>query len=319
MKTKFTLIAFLIALTFPNICIGNNDTKKFEVQFNRILENLDSVISSSESQHDVLVQHYSFIKDKIYNNELPIVYDSTLNNDFFGCASFNIAKDNDKDVNLSYGQFIVNNYESYPALIYAILINTFQAAYDFYNSQELFLISTSNQIEKTYFEMDAMTLEAIFLYVYMKNHPSLGYFEKYLMADLQNNLYGSATLFKKTDLELLHQIDKLKSEDKNADKLLKEFSKIGKNLIKNTSFDSDSKWTNYCSLITLKTYVYYSQQVIFDIVHLKSGVSDESFNIEDYTENYGVVKEIQKIISDNNSLLTYHNETMKMYGDFYKQ
>ena len=67
--------------------------------------------------------------------------------------------------------------------------------------------------------MDAMTLEAIFLHVYMKSHPNLGYFEKYLMADLQNNLYGSATLFKKTDLKLLHQIDKLKSEDKNAEKL----------------------------------------------------------------------------------------------------
>lgn len=308
-----------MALRFPNICIGNNDTKKFEVQFNQILENLDSVISSSESQHDILVQHYRFIKDKIFNNELPIVYDSTLNHDFFGCASFNIAKDNKQDVYLSYGQFIVDKYESYPALIYAILINTFQTAYDYYNSQELFLISTSNEIEKTYFEMDAMTLEAIFLDVYMKNHPNLGYFEKYLIADLQNNLYGSATLFKKTDLELLHQIDKLKSKDKNADKLLKEFSNIGKDLINNASFDSDSKWTNYCSLIALKTYVYYSQQVIFDIVHLKSEVSEESFSIEDYSDNYGVVKELQKIIRDNNSLLTYHNETMKMYGDYYKK
>lgn len=319
MKTKFVLIAFLITLIFPNFCIGNNDIKKFEVKFNLILNNLDSLISSSESQHELVVQHYRFIKDKIYNNELPIVYDSTLNNDFFGCASFNLAKDNYQDIKLSYGQFIVDNYESYPALIYAIIIHTFQAAYDYYNNQDLFLVSIYNPIEKTYFELDAMTIEAIFLNTYMKNHPNIGYFEKYLMADLQNNLYGSATLFKKTDLELLHQIDNLKFEDKNVDKLLKEFGNIGKNLIKNTSFDSESKWVNYCSLITLRTYVYYSQQVIFDIVHLKSGVSMETYNIEDYEENYDVVKKIQKITRDNNSLLTYHNETMKMYGDFYKK
>lgn len=318
MKTKMSIITFLMAMTFPTVCVGNNDLKSFEIQFNRILNNLDSIIVNSESQHDILVKHYRFIKDKINNNELPIEYDSSLNNDFYGCASFNILRDNIQDVNLSYGQFIVDKYDSNPALIYAILINTFQAAYDYYNNQELFLISTSNQIEKTYFEMDAMTLEAIFLHVYMKSHPNLGYFEKYLMADLQNNLYGSATLFKKTDLKLLHQIDKLKSEDKNAEKLLKEFEKIGRNLIKNTSFESGSKWTNYCSLITLRTYVYFSQQVIFDIMHLKKGISEKSFNIEDYSANYEVIKEIQKIIGKNNSYLSYHNETMNMYAEFYK-
>jgi|SRR5690554_3599962 len=318
MKAKISIITFLLALAFPSICVGNNDIKTFEIQFNRILNNLDSIIGNSECQHDIIVKHYEFIKDKINNKELPIAYDSTLNNDFYGCASFNILRDNNHDVNLSYGQFIVDKYESNPALIYGIIINTFQAAYDYYNNQELFLISTSNQIEKTYFEMDAMTIEAIFLKVYMKSQPNLGYFEKYLMADLSNNLYGTATLFKKTDLRLLHQIDKLKSEDKDADKLLKEFRQIGRNLIKNTTFDSGSKWTNYCSLITLKTYVYYSQQVIFDIMHLKDGISEKSFNIEDYSENYEVIREIQKIIGENNSFLSYHDETMELYADFYK-
>lgn len=296
-----------------------NDIKKFEIELNKILSNLDSVISNSNNQHETVVSHYNFIKSKIYNKELPIVYDSTLNYDFFGCASFNIAIDNSNDVTISYGQFVVDKYKNYPALVYAIIINTFQSAYDYYNNQDLFKISTKNQIEKTYFEIDAMTLEAIFLSVYMKSHSKLGYLEKYLIADLANNLSGSAVLFKKTDLELLHKIDNLKSEDKSADKLLKEFNIIGKDLLKKETFNSESKWVNYCSVITLKTYVFYSQQVIFDIVHLKKGVSEESFKLDNYPENMETIKQIQNVINDNSSFLTYHQETLKMYGDYYKK
>ena len=164
-----------------------------------------------------------------------------------------------------------------------------------------------------------MTLEAIFLNVYMKGSTKLGYLEKYLISDLPNNLSGSSILFKKTDLDLLHKIDNLKTQDKNADKLLKDFNNIGKDLIKSVTFNSDSKWVNYCSIITLKTYVFYSQQVIFDIVNLKNGVSADLFKLDDYPENLKTIKQMQSIIKDKNSFLNYHQETLKMYGDTYKK
>lgn len=321
MITKISMLTTFLLIFHIGLCQSNdrNDIKNFEIEFNKILLNLDSVITNSKNQHETLVSHYNFIKNKIYNKELPIVYDSTLNYDFFGCASFNIAVNDTKDVTISYGQFVVDKYKNYPALIYAIIINTFQSAYDYYNNQDLFLISTKNHIEKTYFEIDAMTLEAIFLSVYMKSYPKLGYLEKYLIADLSNNLSGSAVLFKKTDLELLHKIDNLKSENKSADKLLKEFNNIGKDLVTSVTFNSDSKWVNYCSIITLKTYIFYSQQVIYDIVHLKNGISEELFKLDEYPDNLKTINQIQKIIQDNNSFLSYHQETLKMYGDYYKK
>ncbi len=321
MMTKISMLTTLLFIFQIGICQSNdrNNLKNFEIEFNKIILNLDSVISNSKNQNETLVSHYNFIKSKIYNKELSIVYDSTLNYDFFGCASFNIALDNPKHVTISYGQFVVDKYKNYPALIYAIIINTFQSAYDYYNNQDLFLISTKNQIEKTYFEIDAMTLEAIFLNVYMKSYPKLGYLEKYLIADLSNNLSGSSVLFNKTDLELLHRIDNLKSEKKSADRLLMEFNTIGKELVTSVTFNSDSKWVNYCSIITLKTYVFYSMQVIFDIVHLKNGVSADLFKLDDYPDNLKTINQIQKIINDNNSFLSYYQETLKMYGDYYKK
>jgi len=321
MKIKISILTLFVFLFVSNHILANAnlDLIAFEKDFNKILQNLDSIISNSENHHETLKQHYDFIKNKISTNELPVVYDSTLNYDFFGCSSFNVSTDNNQDINISFGQYVIDKYNDYPSLVYAILINTFQYAYDYYNNRNLFLIGLTNNIEKTYFEIDAMTLEAIFLYTYIKDKMNLGYVEKYLIADLQNNMNGSAMLFKKTDLELLHTIDNLKSVEKSDEKLLNEFDKIGKDLIKTTSFNNKSGWENYCSIVTLRTYVFYSQQVIFDIVHLKNGVNEDSFNIEDYPKNMKTINDVRKKIADNNDYFRYHGETMKLYGDYYNK
>ncbi len=320
MIKKISILTSFMLLFHITLCLSNDksDINNFQIEFNKILLDLDSVINNSKIQNETLVNHYNFIKNKIYNKELPIVYDSTLNYDFFGCASFNIAVNDTKDVTISLGQFVVDKYQNHPALIYAIIIHTFQNAYDYYNNQDLFIISTENPIEKTYFEIDALTLEALFLYVYMKDYPNLGYLEMLLITDLTNNLRSSIILFKKTDLTLLHKIDNLKSENKSTKKLLKEFNNIGRYLIKNIVLDSENEWDNYCSIITLKTYVFYSQQVIFDIVNLKNNVSTDLFKLDDYPNNLKTINKIQKIINANNSLLNYHEETLEMYGDYYK-
>lgn len=316
MKIKFLFLSLLMIT-----CISGNARSSsrldFEIKFNIILNSLDSVIDNSENQHETLVEHYTFIKDKIYDNSLTVEFDSTLNYDFFGCGGFNVSKDDPGDVSLSYGQYVADIYDHYPTLAYAILINTFQSAYDYYNNKELFLISMSNEIEQTFFKMDALMLEAIFLYVYMKDSPKLGYVEKYLISDLQQGMNGSATLFLKTDLELLHTINNLSSEERSSKILLKEYKKIGDDLLKNISFESDNKWTNYCSIITLKTYIFYSKQVIFDIVHLKDGISQDMFDIKNYSDNFDTITKIQNVIKSNSSFLKFHNETMKMYSDSY--
>lgn len=315
-RISFLTLFALIIFTFSIKADTKHDIEKFEKIFNLILHDLDSIISNSENQHEIVQQHFEFVKNKVYNGKLGVVYDTTLNYDFYGCSAFNVSLDDNSNVNLSFGNYIIDKYKDHPSLVYAIIINSFQNAYDYYNNK-LFMISSSNEIEKTYFETDALTLEAIFLFVYMKNFKGLGYLEKYLMADLQNNMAGSVTLFKKTDLDLLHRMDNLKSLDKSSEKLLKEFDKIGKELIKTTTFDSESDWGNYCNIVTLKTYIYYSEQVIFDIVYAKDNINLESFSIENYPKNMETINEIKEIIGANSDYLKYHNETMQLYSNYY--
>jgi hypothetical protein len=153
MKNRITILLGLILLVPEFILSARNsqDLKVFEKEFNKILFNLDSLIVNSQNQNEVVKQHFNFVKSKLLNSELSIVYDSTLNYDFFGCSSFNVSIDNDQDVKLSFGSYVVDKYMLYPYLIYAIFIHTFQYAYDYYNNQDLFLISLNKHIEKSYF------------------------------------------------------------------------------------------------------------------------------------------------------------------------
>ena len=320
MKKSTLILIFTLSLFFPGAvkAINESEITKFEIKFKKILVNLDSVISNSKNQQATVVKNYNLVKNKINNKELTIAFDSTLNYDIFGCAAFGINDKNPQKGQLSFGRFIVDKYDKFPALAYAVIINSFQSASDFYNNKKLFLLSSDNPIEETYFETDAMTLEALFLNVYMKDSHQLGFLEKFLIADLKNGMDGSVILFCKTDLDLLHSMDKIRSEGKNESILLNKFNNMGKDLMKTTTFDSDSKWVNYCSIIKLKTYVFYSQQVIFDIVHLKSGVSQTSFKLENYPENMETIKQVQQVIEAHKDYLNYHQETLKMLGDRYK-
>ena len=317
-RTLLSLTLMMLATNLFGIDT-THDLKKVEITFNKILNGLDSVLNNSTTHNQIVEQHYKFVKDKITKGALEISYDSTLNNDFYGCASFNVHKENYQKADISIGKFVIENHEKHPALVYAIMISTFQNAYDYFNNNELFIIGLKNPIERLYFEIDALAIEAMFLDTYMKNSKTLGYVEKYLIADLPQNLNGSSTLFRQTDLNLLHKIDALKSTDKSAIALLKEFNEIGKDLINTIKLDNESKWVNYCSIITLRTYTYYSKQVIFDILYSKNGIDQASFKLDDYPENLATIHNIQKIIDTYKDILAYHQETIKLFADSYKK
>jgi hypothetical protein len=320
MKTRILLLflVLLVIAPFNLIAQKNHDLNSFENGFNNILHNLDSIISNSQNQNKLVKQHFDFVKFKILNEELPVVYDTNLTYDFAGCSSFGVSKEDNKKVNISLGPYFLDKYKNYPTLSYAILINAFQLGYDYYNNQELFLISLDNHIERLYFEMDAITLEALFLNTYFKDKNSFGYLEKYLSADLLNDMNSSSTLFYKTDLTLLHKLDNLKSKDDGSKKLLKEFEKIGNELLKNTSFKDKSDWDKYCLLVSLRTYVFYSKQIVFDIVHVKDNISMESFNFENYPAILKTLNDMKIIVNENDMYFNYQAETIKLFGDYYK-
>jgi hypothetical protein len=315
---NFRLVLFLVLLASVRVSASESlSLKNFSDSFNLILTKLDSVLNAGTSQYPKLKEHYDFVKHKLQSGELTLVYDSTLNNDFYGCSSFNMNEKDHSKINLSFGRFLCDKYTSYPFLCYAIVINSFQNAYDFYNNQELFQISMDNPIEKTFFGMDAIAMECMFLGSYAKGSKQLGPVEKLLIADLQHGLETSSILFYKTDLTLLHRMDDLKSTDKSGKELLHEFDKIGKELIDNIKFDGN-EWQNYCSAVTLRTYIYYSRQVIYDIVHAKNGVDLSSFDLNSYKDNQKTITKLQNIIGQHNACLDYQTNVFKKYGDAYR-
>ena len=89
MKYKILLLVIIAIFTSYETSANQiQDLEGFEISFNKIISNLDSIIVNSKDQDQIVRQHYDFIKNKILSGELPVVYDSTLTNKFYGCAGF---------------------------------------------------------------------------------------------------------------------------------------------------------------------------------------------------------------------------------------
>lgn len=290
-------------------------TQDIQLQFNRILRDLDSVIINSTDKHPIIERNYKFILDKIYQNEIVVTYDSTLSYSFLGCASANMI--DTLTYSFVFGKFVIDGYKYFPYLIQGIIIHEFQHLYDFYTNREMIEISKNNHIEKTYFEMDALTLEALFIKIYVGKRDNLSPIEMYLLRDIDNDLLGSATLFQKVDLELLHYIDAIK--DKNITFLQgkKEYIEIGEKLLQTTNF-SDNAWDNYCDVITLKTFTFYSRQVLHDLLFklANKSLSDSQLDLNDYPDVLQIVTKIQDVLKTNNQYFEYYDETMNMFDKY---
>jgi hypothetical protein len=320
MKLKIVFLSLIAIIIQQNmLAINNSVNENFSMKMNQIFVSLDSVISNSKNKNQTVEQHFKFVKDKIIKGDLVVGFDSTLEYDFFNCSSFNVSKDSNPKVDMTFGKFVIDKYAKYPNLVYAIVIHTFQYAYDYYNNQSLFLIGTENPIENVYFKIDAIAIESLFLKSYVSDNNSLGPLENYLIEDLNNGLLSSPTLFMKTDIKLLHLMDDLKSKKGKGKSLLNDFNKIGKDLIENSTFENKSDWDNYCTLVSLKTYVFYSKQVIFDIVCAKEGVSREAFDLKRYSENMLTIEKIQQLIGLNVKYFGLYDRVMNSYGDKYKK
>jgi len=320
MKLKILFLSLIVIIIQQKVLGINNATiADFNIKINQIFVDLDSVITNSPQQNKTVQQHFEFVKEKIKSGDLVVGFDSTLEYDFFGCSSFNVSKDPNPHIDMTFGEFVIDKYSKYPNLIYAIVIHTFQYAYDYYNNQSLFMIGTENPIENVFFKMDAIAIEALFLKTYTSSNSNLGLFEKYLLVDLNNGLQSSPTFFLKTDILLLHSMDDLKSKKGSSKSLLNEFKKIGATLIKSSTFENKSDWENYCTLVSLRTYVYYSRQVIFDIVCAKDGVSRDSFDYERYSDNLSIIDKIQQMIELNKNFYGIRDKIMNAYGDSYKK
>jgi hypothetical protein len=312
------LIVIICFITFKISVFGFSNDR--DIIFNKILKDLDSLILNSENKNETVESNYSFIINKLRSNEIKIIFDSTLSYNVRGCASSNINIKDSLKYSLSFGQFITDNYESYPTLIFGIILHEFQHLYDFSNNRELIEISKNNQIEKTYFEIDALILEALFLKTYAQGKANLSPLEKYLIKDIDKNMSGSAMIFCETDLVLLHKVDAIKDQNISFKQGLKDFVNIGKDLLETVKF-SDKKFPNYCSLITYKTYIYYSRQVLHNLVYKldHKSVTHDNINFSDYPDLDKVITKLEKIYDENKQYINYRDETISMLENYYKR
>ncbi|WP_303917612.1 hypothetical protein [Draconibacterium sediminis] len=312
---KKTLLLIIITLyTIPySYC---NET---EIVINKILHDLELTIKNSQTKNEYVQNCYDLAIKCIKNGEVTLAYDSTLSNGLYGCCAIGTSEDLSR-VQLKFGKFVTDTYKKHPTIVQAILIHEFQHIYDLKTKPELFIISFSNQIEKLYFDIDALVVETMFINDYLKSNNELSPFEKYLCSDLKNNMASVSTLFENADINLVHQMDALDNSDQNLDKTIDELVNIGKNLlIEYDPNNSDNNWAKYCNFTTLNTFNKYFKQALYDIVNSKSKkpIQPNEFNVEDFPKVVEVVESIKTHLETNIEILQFKNKIVENFENYY--
>jgi hypothetical protein len=126
-------------------------------------------------------------------------------------------------------------------------------------------------------------------------------------------------LFEKTDLNLLHKIDAICTKKISFEQGKKEFIEIGEEICKSVEF-KDNKWNNYCNVVTLRTFTYYSRQVLHDLLYKLSNVelSDKQLDLKNYPDVEAIVKKIQEISRKHNDCFAFHEDTMTKFENYIK-
>jgi hypothetical protein len=142
-------------------------------------------------------------------------------------------------------------------------------------------------------------------------------FEKYVINDLNDHMQGMTMLFFRTDLNLLHKMNNLVNSEQTLDEALREFNAIGRSLIEYKKLDSSqNEWTNYCNLISLRTYVFYSKQILFDIAKTKGEeVDPATFQLEDYSMNNQTIQDIRSVVKENERYFKVGERIIDQYNN----
>ena len=297
-RNSLTFIIILIT-TF---CYAQQQDS-ISIKFNKVLLKLEAKIMNTRPGNEYVIRSFTSTLQKIRQGEVSAVFDDELNYGISGCVSANIT--NDGAISFSFGKFVLDVYDAFPVLAEGIIVHEFQHIYDFMTKPKLIEISRTNPIEKSYFEVDGLTIEGIFFNTYTSKTDRVSKLENFFLDDARSGYWSVTAIFEKVDLHLLHKIDDVEKNTKSKDEAIQRFINIGRELLDRIEFN-DNNWNNYCNLVSLRTFSYYSRQVIFDILFATEGteIADNELQLSNFPEVDSIVNESLDIINKHKNLFS---------------
>ncbi len=309
-RNNLTFILILLS------CLVNaQQLESISTKFNDILLNLEDKITNTEPGNEYVVRSFNFTLEKIRQGEVSAVFDDKLNYGITGCASANILEDG--SINFSFGKFLIDAYEAFPILVEGIIVHEFQHVYDFATKPRLIEISRSNPIEKSYFEVDGITIEGIYFNSYRTKSDNISRLENFFLAEINSGFWSVIAIFDRVDLQLLHQIDDVEKNTETKEEAIQNFINIGRELLDRVEFN-DNNWNNYCNLVSLRTFSFYSRQVVFDILFVTEGkeLTDDELKLSDFPEIDSTVSEALALIDKYESFfIDFRRQVINSYNE----
>ena len=312
----------LIVLLFPCLLYSFNykDSVTVEVnsdRFVKIVNNLDSLIQITEIENEHVKSINAHAIDRFKNDEIGLLSGQYLESDIFGGAAFDFGNEKIGPY-LAFNEYILDIYSGQPSIVYSILISLYQHIYSYYNNNELFMIAEDNRLEKYFFKMDALYIEAMFIRDYLKpNEFKLTNYEEYLLNSLNNDGLSSASaFFKSIELDLSHKMNDIAGKDITLDEALKLFRAIGNQIITEFEIDPEkSDWENYNAILPLNTFNEFAKQVLYDIAIRKDERvnSIEEMNLNYYPLEKELLFKVESLLNEHIQLLEYASGLLKQF------
>lgn len=262
---KQAVVILVISIIDPaNAFLLQEQNDYYIKQINKILFDLDSLITGSQYSNSKVLERHQFLSKKLRDKEIAIEFDDTSHAGILEGAEFRSYKNSTKPPSILLKKPLIDLYLSFSSLVFSEIIHESQHIYDYFNNRELFLIAKNNRLEKFYFEADAYCIETLFIneYLIKNNHP-ITPFEKYLSSNWDDGLYSAFLLFLQIDYRVVKDLQDLSDNvELPLDEAITGYKEIGEKLISKFSIpDSLDDWVNYVSMIEILTFKTIGPQI----------------------------------------------------------
>ncbi len=316
MRKAFLLVLSLLLICCKTMPVSNEKKIQLIKEADFITISLELLIKSNPTNDSQVLEIVGAMYKKMYNKELNINIDSTIPENIYEGASFNVPEDRNKNPYISISPYLINIYKKQPSIVYSILVHEFTHAYSFFNDKEEFIKAQKNALELYLYEMDASYVEGLFIKDYLVPRKyQLTEYENFLLQSLeQDNLSIYSISLRSTDRALCYALTKIVRNEQTTNDKIKSIELIGNELLQNLALN-ENEWYMYCAYMTYKTYIKFTPEILLRIAHndLLKRKEKGIFNIGNYPEIEKILKEMSQKIDP------YNNAAMKYYKNIYNK